>query len=184
MECAAGDCIQPPDGDDEAEPDMEEIDGDGSEEIEDSEDDLPEGEREYEVETDSEPESEGWDIDPDDVVIGEECPQDGIRLCVGQVLVECGNTIGWGIVVNCASDGSECWNADCINPGNPDYPGCTDGGRRCVGTVLQECTSEAEARAAALAASKHTGNNQRRLQRDSGDEKAWIPERDYFGGNE
>lgn len=42
----------------------------------------------------------------------------------------------------------------------------------------------AEARAAALAATKHTGSNQRRLQRDSSDEKAWIPERDYFGGNE
>jgi len=145
MECAAGDCIQPPDGDDEAEPDMEEIDGDGSEEIEDSEDDLPEGEREYEVEADSEPESEGWDIDPDDVVIGEECPQDGIRLCVNQVVVDCDDIKGWAVIVNCSDDGiHECWNGECINPDNPDYPGCTDNERRCVGTVLQDCTSEAD----------------------------------------
>jgi hypothetical protein len=140
MECAAGDCIQSPDGDEEAEPDMEEIDGDGFEDADDTENEV-EYEMENEIEADSEPESEGWDIDPDDVVIGEECPEQGITLCIHQTIFACRFDLTWIEGVRCTDDGIHyCWNGECIDPENtPDYPGCVHGDSYCSGDIIIAC---------------------------------------------
>ncbi len=135
LQCVEDACLPLDEDGDSDEPDE---DGDEDGDITDGDEPDEDGDEDGDIEAEEE-----WEIDPDDVVLGGSCPEHGLSACYHQIYTYCSPDLVWTYGVNCAYDGNECWNGQCIDPDNtPEYPGCEHREARCVGNIYQYCDQE------------------------------------------